>query len=64
MARSIYDQGRLMTRAQLRAELEDRLSKMVPTDRRGGPDLSMLQKADSLLDEIMALVDAYHPTGR
>lgn len=64
MARSIYDQNRVMSRSQLRAELEDRLSKMVPTDRRGGPDLSMLQKADALLDEIMALVDSYHPAGR
>lgn len=64
MARSIYDQSRVMSRAQFRTELEDRLSRMVPTDRRGGPDLSMLQKANSLLDEIMGLVDAYHPSGR
>jgi hypothetical protein len=62
--RSIYDQARAMSRAQLRAEVEDRVSGMVPTDGRGGPDLSALRKADSLVDEIMALVDAYHPAGR
>lgn len=64
MSRSIYDQSRSMTRTALRAEIESRVSDMVPGDRGGGPNLSMLKKADSLVDEIMALVDRYHPAGR
>lgn len=64
MSRSIYDQTRSMTRSTLRAEIESKVSNMVPSDRSGGPNISMLQKADSLVDEIMALVDRYHPAGR
>ncbi len=48
-----------MSREELRDEVEDRLSRMVPGDSRRGPDLSTIRKASEVLDEIMALVDAY-----
>ena len=56
---SIYDQGRIITRAGLRTEIEEALSNMVPGDGRHGPDMVMLRKADAALDRIMALVDQY-----
>ena len=52
-------QRRVMSREELRDEVEDRLSRMVPGDSRRGPDLSTIRKASEVLDEIMALVDAY-----
>lgn len=57
----IYDQRRVLTKAQLQVEIEQILSDFVPGDSRRGPDLSILRKANTALAEIMAAIELYNP---
>lgn len=55
-----YDQQRaLMSRPELEEAISEKLSLMVTSGGHGEPDDSMLRKADSVLNAILALVDVY-----
>lgn len=57
-------QQAVLSRAELQAELEMILMEGVPQGKGGGPDMSMLRKASSATDRIMALIDRYSPPRR
>jgi len=48
-----------MTRQELVSEIDAALMRMVPSDSSGDPNMSMLRKASSAHDQIMAVVDRY-----
>lgn len=60
----LYDQRRVLSRAELKKEIELRLARLVPGNMRTGPNDSALMKASNYLEEIMALVDSYAPPRR
>ena len=56
---SIYDQSRTVSRPELKGEIEDIISRMVPGDSVRGPSDTTLLKAGRAIEEIMAIVDRY-----
>lgn len=55
----LYDQRRTITKAELRSEIEQIISRMIPGNSRLGPDESSLRKASYAIEEILTIVDLY-----
>lgn len=56
----MMQQRPVMSRTELRSEIENAVSDLVPGTLHSGPNLSILSKAAFTVDEIMAAIDKYN----
>lgn len=52
-------QRRVMSKSELKMEIESIIMDMVPGSESRGPDVRMLSKASSVIDNVMAAVEMY-----